>query len=200
MTTVLLVVAGLMALGLFAFDVWQSRREDRFAPEERRVSDGLMRTALGRAARGGSTVPGVARTVVPIAIVYGFLSFPATLAPVILTVLALQKSSLGGDGTVALASMLMAGLSMSAGIKAWRAGSLLLIEGSGARRVVVRSIAYLALWSALTVLLLTLARPDAGPVAMVTYVYVATTVVVLLLLRWAQHVSRPQGASEPDAF
>jgi hypothetical protein len=181
---VLLGLAILLGVGLLAFDLWQSRREDRFAAEEQAPGAAVIRHGFKRAF--GADAPLLGRVTGVLALVYGILSFPATLAPVILSVLALQAQPLGGDGTTALISMIVAGLSMSAGIKALRAGGLLLSADADARRIVVRSTFYVVGWAALVLCLLTLARRPGGAVAAIVYVYAAITVLVALLLRVAQ--------------
>lgn len=180
----LLGLAMLLGVVLLGFDVWQSRRDDRFAPEEQEPGASVIRHGLQRAFGEGSPV--LVRITSPLAIVYGILSFPATLAPVILAVLAMQAEPLGGDGTTALVSMIVAGLSMSAGIKAIRAGGLLLSPDDAARVVVSRSIFYVVGWAALVVTLLTFARQPSGHVATIVYAHAGLTVLVAILLRFAQ--------------
>lgn len=180
----LLALAILLGVALLGFDLWQSRRDDRFAPEEQEPGASVIRHGMARAF--GEGVPTLARIASPLAIGYGILSFPATLAPVILAVLAMQAQPLGGDGTTALVSMIVAGLSMSAGIKAIRAGGLLLSEDDAARVVVSRSIFYVAGWAALVTTLLTFARTPTGHVATLVYGHAALTVLVAVVLRFAE--------------
>ncbi len=180
----LLGLAILLGVSLLGFDLWQSRRDDRFAPEEQEPGASVIQHGMKRAF--GEDVPTLVRIAGPLAIGYGILSFPATLAPVILAVLAMQAQPLGGDGTTALVSMIVAGLSMSAGIKAIRAGGLLLSADDAARVVVARSIFYVAGWAALVLTLLTFARQPTGHVATIVYAHVGVTVLVAILLRVAQ--------------
>lgn len=184
MSFVLLGLAILLGVGLLGFDLWQSRRDDRFAPEEQEPGASVIQHGMKRAF--GEDAPVLVRITTPLAIAYGILSFPATLAPVILAVLAMQAQPLGGDGTTALVSMIVAGLSMSAGIKAIRAGGLLLSRDDAARVVVSRSIFYVVGWAALVVAMLTFARQPSGHVAAIVYGHAALTVVVAILLRIAQ--------------
>tara|TARA_B100001750_G_scaffold227101_1_gene220455 strand:- start:7564 stop:8151 length:588 start_codon:yes stop_codon:yes gene_type:complete len=185
---VLLGLALVAGVALLAFDVWQSRREDRFAAEEQAPGASVIQRGF---ARLGDPAPILARVASPLAIVYGILSFPATLAPVVLAVLAMHTQPLGGDGTTALVSMIVAGLSMSAGIKAIRAGGLLLATEHDARRVVVRSTFYVMLWAVLVLCLVSMARPAPGPVATLIYVYAAVTLGVAVLLRLGQNAVSP---------
>lgn len=180
----LLGLAILLGVALLAFDLWQSRRDDRFAAEEQEPGASVIQHGMKRAF--GQGAPAVARIASPLAIGYGILSFPATLAPVILAVLAMQAQPLGGDGTTALVSMIVAGLSMSAGIKSIRAGGLLLSDDDAARVVVARSIFYVVGWAALVLTLLTFARQPVGHVATIVYAHVGLTVLVAIILRVAQ--------------
>lgn len=180
----LLGLAILLGVALLAFDLWQSRRDDRFAAEEQEPGASVIQHGMKRAF--GQDAPAIARIASPLAIGYGILSFPATLAPVILAVLAMQAQPLGGDGTTALISMIVAGLSMSAGIKSIRAGGLLLSDDPVARVVVARSIFYVVGWAALVLTLLTFARQPAGHVATIVYAHVGLTVLVAIILRVAQ--------------
>jgi hypothetical protein len=190
---VLLGLAIVLGAALLGFDLWQSRRDDRFAPEEQEPGASVIRHGMARAY--GEGAPPLARIASPLAIGYGILSFPATLAPVILAVLAMQARPLGGDGTTALVSMIVAGLSMSAGIKSIRAGGLLLSQDDASRVVVARSIFYVAGWAALVLTLLTLARQPTGHVATIVYGHVGLTVLVALVLRVAQpRVARAENA------
>ena len=187
----LALVAGVV---LLAFDVWQSRREDRFALEEQTPGASIIQRGFLRAF---APAPALARIASPLAIVYGLLSFPATLAPVILTVLALQAHPIGGDGTTAFLSMMVAGLSMSAGIKAMRAGGLLLSDSIDARRVVARSIFYVLVWATLLICLVSMAPVPGGPVRTLLYAYVATSVVIAVLLRLGQRAVDERAVPAP---
>lgn len=183
MSFALLGLAIALGVALLAFDLWQSRRDDRFAPEEQEPGASVIQHGFSRAFGQGATPIG--RVASLLAIGYGIVSFPATLAPVILSVLAMQAQPLGGDGTTALVSMIVAGLSMSAGIKAIRAGGLLLSKDAMARVVVARSTFYVVGWAALVLTLLTIARRPAGHVATIVYGHAAVTALVALLLRFA---------------
>ena len=191
MSFALLCLAVALGAALLLFDLWQSRRDDRFAPEEQSATGSVLQRGMGRAFDKEASPLG--RTASVLAMAYGVLSFPATLAPVILTVLAMQAEPLGGDGATALASMIVAGLSMSAGIKAIRIGGLLLSHDPQAQVVVTRSIFYVVGWAALVLTLVSFARPPSGPVATLVYAHVAVTVAVALLLRAAQrgHADAP---------
>jgi len=180
----LLCLAVALGVALLLFDLWQSRRDDRFAPEEQQVGASVIRRGFGRAL--GKEATALGRVTSILAIGYGILSFPATLAPVILTVLAMQAQPLGGDGTTALVSMIVAGLSMSAGIKSIRAGGLLLSDDDQSRVVVARSTFYVVGWAALVLTLVSFARLPTGHVATIVYAHVAVTAAVALLLRAAQ--------------
>lgn len=194
MSFALLCLAVVLGVALLLFDLWQSRRDDRFAPEEQQPGGSVIQQGMGRAF--GKDVSPLGRTASVVAIAYGILSFPATLAPVILSVLAMQAQPLGGDGTTALVSMIVAGLSMSAGIKAIRAGGLLLSDDDLARVVVARSTFYVVGWAALILTLVSFARPPAGHVATIVYAHAAVTAAVALLLRAAQ----PRRASAKAAI
>ena len=167
------------AVALLAFDLWQSRRDDRFAAEEQEPGASVIQHGMKRAF--GKGAPALARVVSPLAIGYGILSFPATLAPVILAVLAMQAQPLGGDGTTALVSMIVA-------------GGLLLSDDDAARVVVARSIFYMVGWAALVLTLLTFARRPTGLVATIVYAHVGLTVLVAILLRVAQWRAVPRNA------
>ncbi len=184
MSFALLCLAVALGVALLLFDLWQSRRDDRFAPEEQQPGGSVIQRGFGRAF--GKEAPAIGRVASIVSIAYGVLSFPATLAPVILSVLAMQAQPLGGDGTTALISMIVAGLSMSAGIKAIRAGGLLLSDDDMARVVVARSTFYVVGWAALVLTMVSFARPPAGHVATIVYAHAGVTAVVAILLRAAQ--------------
>ncbi|MBO6940204.1 MAG: hypothetical protein JJ863_34850 [Deltaproteobacteria bacterium] len=184
MSFALLCLAVALGVALLLFDLWQSRRDDRFAPEEQEPSGSVIQKGFGRAF--GKGAGGIGRVASVVSIAYGVLSFPATLAPVILSVLAMQAQPLGGDGTTALISMIVAGLSMSAGIKAIRAGGLLLSDDDMARVVVARSTFYVVGWAALVLTMVSFARPPSGHVATIIYAHAGVTAAVAILLRAAQ--------------
>lgn len=172
------LLAAAIAIGLLVFEFVVVR------PTDQRLSDP---DATGTKSSEDRRVrqKAIVRTGGLVGIAYGLLNFPATLAPVILVAHAAQEHPIGGDGTTALIGIVVAGYSMSASIKAIRAGEIYLTGQTQLLVAARQCVLYFLGWTAIVCCLLALSRPPEGIVATIVYVYVGVTFLAAVVLKIA---------------
>jgi len=193
--TIIVGIVAATVVGLVLVDLHSMRNPERFGAEEgssERFDDAEVEAGEG-AYRAQPTVgarlaaaPPMVRVSAIIAGVFGALSFPGTLAPVILTVLAMQVRPLGGDGFTSLGAVIVAALSMSAAVKTIRTGRLLVELREKTRDVLRRCMLWLLAWNVIVVGLALVfpwgSEHAAGHVTTIVAVYTVLSILVFALL------------------
>jgi len=147
-----ILVAGIALLalvGLLAADLLSMRSPEFFGSEDLPDPEPPYLWS-------GKSVPALPRAAAVSGLVFGTLSFPATLAPVLLCVLALRTHDVGTDGQVALAALIIAAMSMSAAMKTIRVGRGLLRLHPLSHVIGRRCLLWLGVWNAAQLALLLL--------------------------------------------
>lgn len=201
MALLLQLLAAAIALGLLVFEFAVVRPTDlRLAEPD---AGGGTQSSEHRRVRQKALVRGGG----VFGIAYGLLNFPATLAPVILVAHAAQAHPIGGDGTTALIGIVVAGYSMSASLKAIRAGEIYLTGQTHLLVAARQCVLFFLGWTAIVCCLLALSRPPVGNVALIVYGYVAVTFLASLVLKIADGAafrrvsgSTPPPAQDPSVF
>ncbi|MEM1418258.1 MAG: hypothetical protein AAGH15_25405 [Myxococcota bacterium] len=166
MSTVLLAFAFVLLVGLLLADAVGLRELEEERPLAGPVS-GAPRWPL--------------RLIAALTSLFGAVGFPATLAPVILTVLVAQEHPFVGDGWTSLVAILVAALSMSAAVKCFRLASMMLERPGPDEGATRRTAFWLGGWNALVVALLALAKRPLGVVTPLVWGYALASVAVFAL-------------------
>ena len=167
MSTFILGVAALLVLGLIALDLVVMRHADRF--------DGVKPDSAERV--WAKDRPPVVTAAAFTFLALGALSFPATLAPTVMTVLTFQRHRLLSEAWVSLAAMIVATLSMSAAIKCLRVSHLLRYLTDEMRPLLKWTVLFLVLWELLVLVLTVTMRPIGGSIGVLIWSYVAVTTI-----------------------
>ncbi|MEM7605988.1 MAG: hypothetical protein AAF411_11600 [Myxococcota bacterium] len=178
MATLALVLAALASAALLALDVLFIRRTERALAEleKQQKDEDWTKPAPEKAVPTALTA---ARVLGP---VFGWLNFPATLAPVILVALTSQRFGFITDGYAALLAIFVAGLSMSTSLKAMRMGEYLDAAKPHYLTSIRQCIAYILGWTVLVLGLLSAAEPTTPVVMRVVLTYVILLVGFSLFL------------------
>ncbi len=186
-STLLLGMALLLLIALIAIDLVVMRHADRFDGTEPEPSQRVWPQQPPPLVKAGAYV----------SLVLGAVSFPATLAPVVMTVLTFQRHRLLSEAWVSLAAMIVATLSMSAAIKGLRMSHLLRHLTAEMRPLLRSTAAYLVLWELLVVFLGMLMRPPSGDIAVLIWSYLAANTLGTALVVAAARVGLEAGEGEP---
>ena len=184
----LLALAGLLIGGLMLVDLVSMRTPERFGAEAVLQGDGPMRSQQTTVWRRKDTPP-ILKASAGLAILYGTLAFPGTLAPVVLTVLALRQGPVASEGWTALIAVIVAALSMSVALKTMRAGRLMLELTSPAMLVARRCLFFLGPWNVAVIVSWLIADLPATSVASIVLAYVIATLLVFATLIVASRVA-----------
>lgn len=191
-----MVIGLFLALGsaLLVLDLTLLRKADRF-------------DAIGDVTATESYVwarekrPGLVRVAGWTSLGLGVIGFPATLAPVVLTVLAFQKHPVMSDGWVSLTAVVLAGISMSVAIKQVRVAHLLASLQREMVQLLRHTLLYLGGWIAVIWILLAGSDVPGGHVGLIvwTYLGVVTAGSVLVFVGVRAAITRAAPAAKGAA-
>lgn len=169
--TLLIALAALCLAVLVTLDLTLMRGADRF--------DGLSAGDEGLTLVWKDGPPPAVRAGRWAGLVLGVISFPGTLAPVVITVLAFQRHPVLADGWIALVAVIVAGVSMSAAVKYLRAAHFFRGFAEEMKTLLKHTVLYQGLWTLFVLLLLILMRsPDeSGNLTALIWAYVGLSVV-----------------------
>ncbi len=179
MSTFVLGMALLLLVALIAMDLVVMRHADRFDGAKPEPADRVWPEREPPVVAAGAYV----------SLGVGSLSFPATLAPVVMTVLALQRHRLLSEAWVSFVAIVVAALSMSAAIKCLRMSHLLRHFSAEMHPLLKATTLYLVLWAIFVLFLATLMRSPSGNIATLIWGYVAMLTLGTALLTAAVRVA-----------
>lgn len=182
-------MALLLLSALVVMDVVVMRHADRFDGAEPEPADRVWPEEQPPVVRAGAYV----------SLAVGALSFPATLAPVVMTVLAFQKHRLLSEAWVSFVAIVVASLSMSAAIKGLRMSHLLRHFTADMRPLLKTTTLYLVLWELFVLVLAVLMRPPSGNIAVLIWGYVAVNTLGTALVVAAVRIGLAATAPTPSA-
>ena len=170
MATLLIALATLCLAVLVTLDLTIMRGADRF--------DGLTPDDEGLTLVWKRDVPPAVRAGRWAGLVLGVISFPATLAPVVITVLAFQEHPVLSHGWISLVAVIVAGVSMSAAVKYLRTAHLFRGFAEEMKALLKHTLLYQGLWTLFVLIMLMLMRsPESGRLVTLIWSYVALSIV-----------------------
>jgi hypothetical protein len=165
---------------LLVVDMTVMRHGDRFDARLTSTGEGAYREGSTEVWAKAKT-PILVRVAAAVSFMLGVLGFPATLAPVVLTVLAFRQSALMSDGWVSLVVVFLAGIAMSVAIKQMRVAHLLLSLRDEMSRLLKQTIAYLLVWVFIVWILFAGATLPSGHVTTIVWSYLGALTVGVAL-------------------
>ena len=191
MSTLLIALAALCLAVLVTLDLTVMRGADRF--------DGLSADDEGLTLVFHEKPPSAVLAGRWAGLVLGVISFPATLAPVVITVLAFQKHPVLSHGWISLVAVIVAGVSMSAAVKYLRTAHFFRGFAEEMRKLLKHTVLYQGLWTLFVLIMLLLMRsPESGRLVMLIWGYVALSIVgFVVTAAAARHALGPDQAGSP---
>lgn len=166
----LIAFAALVLAVLVTLDLTLMRGADRF--------DGVSPGEEGLSLVWKDGAPTPVRAARWTGLVLGALSFPGTLAPVVITVLAFQAHPVLSHGWIALVAVIVAGVSMSAAVKYLRTAHFFRGYAEEMKKLLKHTLLYQGLWTVFILIMLMLMRsPDSGRLVALIWGYVALSIV-----------------------
>jgi len=187
--TLLIAVAALCLAVLVTLDLTVMRGADRF--------DGMDADDEGLTLLFKGSAPPAVQAGRWAGLVLGVISFPATLAPVVITVLAFQEHPVLSHGWISLVAVIVAGVSMSAAVKYLRTAHLFRGFAEEMKKLLKHTLVYQGLWTVFVLLMLMLMRsPESGRLVALIWGYVALSLVGFgLTAAAARHILGPGDVS-----
>lgn len=171
MSTLLIGIAALCLAVLVILDLTVMRGADRFDGSTTEDDEAL--TPMWK-----DDVPGTVKAGRWAGLALGVTSFPATLAPVVITVLAFQKHPVLSHGWISLVAVIVAGVSMSAAVKYLRTAHLFRGFAQEMKKLLKHTVIYQGLWTFFVLIMLVLMRsPESGRLVALIWGYVAISIV-----------------------